>query len=108
MHAAEPSPVSDEVWSRLTRLLRDLYADTNGFLDRSDDAQSWYDRGYANGLAAALVELGEGARLDGCVVLDPPEVAVEQRVLPWGKAYAHGFEKGHDETIAMMERLRGV
>jgi hypothetical protein len=37
--------------------------------------------------------------------MDPPDVAAPHVHLPWGRAYAHGFEMGRRETIEVLERL---
>jgi hypothetical protein len=104
----DPGPIPNEILSRLIQLVRELYADTEGFVDQTDEAQPWYNRGYANGLAAALQELGHGAALADAGALDPPDVAAAHALLPWGKAYAHGFEMGRRETFEVMERLQRV
>ena len=96
------SPPND-VLSQLLTLICDLYEDTEGFLERSDDAQVWYNRGYANGMIAALGELGYGAQVQSLVDPDPPELVVTQLMLPWGKAYAHGRDMGRRETNEVLE-----
>lgn len=88
---------------RLLGLLAELYAETEGFLDRTQDAQIWYNRGYANGLASALGDLGYGAAVRAIGDPDPPEIAAGVALLPWGKAYVHGFEMGRRETMEVME-----
>jgi hypothetical protein len=98
-------PNSSEILSRLIQLLSELYSETDGFLDQTGDAQLWYNRGYANGLASALQSLGYGSTLAGAVALDPPDVSDAHAFMPWGKAYAHGFEMGQRETIEVMEPL---
>ena len=83
----------------LVRLCADLYSETAGFSEQTADAQLWYNRGYANGLAAALRECGHGDALSSIGALDPPDVVSPHALLPWGKAYRHGFEMGHRETL---------
>lgn len=92
----------DTILAKLLTLIGDLYEDTEEFLERSDDAQLWYDRGYANGMIEALRALGHGAEIERLVEPDDPAVIAEQRLLPWGKAYTHGYEKGWRETHDVM------
>jgi hypothetical protein len=100
-------PGSLEILGPLIGLLETLYAQTDDFLDRPAEAQPWYDRGYANGLASALEELGYGPALHDAWTgeMDPPDVAAQHVHLPWGRAYAHGFEMGRREAIEVLERL---
>jgi hypothetical protein len=93
---------SRAVLSQLLTLICDLYEDTEGFQERSDDAQLWYNRGYANGMIAALRALGHGAQVERMIDPDTPETAAGQALLPWGKAYAHGFDMGQRETHDVM------
>jgi hypothetical protein len=86
------------ILDQLLDLLVELTAESEGYLDRQDDPQLWYNRGYANGMAAALRELGHGASVDALIQTDPYELARDQDHLPWGKAYAHGREMGAKET----------
>ena len=98
---------ADPVLPHLIRLLRGLYSETGGFLDRQDESQIWYNRGYANGRVAAIRELGYGESLPGGLDfdLDPaaPDLIAQQSLNPWGRAYAHGAGKGHDETYQVLE-----
>jgi hypothetical protein len=100
-------PGAHEILDPLIGLIETLYAQTEGFLDRPTEAQPWYDRGYANGLASALEALGFGPALRDALTreMDPPDVAAPHVHLPWGRAYAHGFEMGRRETIEVLERL---
>jgi hypothetical protein len=97
----------DRVLPRLVALLRDLYAQTDGFLERPDDPQRWYNRGYANGMAAAIQALGHGAALPADLDLDldgnARDLIAQQLLMPWGRAYAHGSEMGHKETYEVLE-----
>jgi hypothetical protein len=95
--------VSDpDILRQLLQLLAELTADSEGYLEREDDAQLWYNRGYANGIAAALTELGHGEAVARTVEPDPYERARDQQHLPWGKAYEHGREMGTRETDEIM------
>lgn len=89
---------NDPLIERLLELLQQLTADSDGYLDRQDDPQLWYNRGYANGMAVALRDLGYGGQLDRLVEADCYDAARDQAHLPWGKAYEHGREMGSKET----------
>jgi hypothetical protein len=93
---------SNAVLSQLLTLICDLYEDTEGFLERSDDAQLWYNRGYANGMVEALRALGYGAQVESLVAPDAADTVADQALLPWGKAYAHGYDMGRRETRDVM------
>lgn len=93
----------ESVLSQLLTLICDLYEDTERFLEHSDDAQLWYNRGYANGMIEALGELGFGRHVGSLVDPDPSDVAAGQGLLPWGKAYADGRDRGRRETNEVME-----
>lgn len=93
-----------ELIEQLIALIERLYDETVGFLEREDDAQLWYNRGYANGMVQGLDEQGYGCRLRERVDPDPLEIIEDQRMLPWGKAYQHGFEMGLSETIDTVQR----
>jgi hypothetical protein len=97
-----------EILQQLADLLRRLYAESEGFLERQDDAQLWYNRGYANGMAQALRDLGLGAAVPRDLGLDiddpdPREGIAAASLMPWGRAYAHGVEMGHRETHEVLE-----
>lgn len=88
----------DPLINRLLELARELTEGSEGYLDRQDDPQLWYNRGYANGMLAALQTLGYDARIDTGLSPDCYEAARDQAHLPWGKAYEHGREMGIGET----------
>jgi hypothetical protein len=93
----------------LIQLLQDLYGETQGFLDKPDDAQLWYNRGYANGMAGAIRELGHGDALPPDLALDPDgdawDLIAQQALMPWGRAHAHGLEMGRKETFEVLEGI---
>lgn len=95
------------VLTQLTRLLRELYGQTEGFLNRQEDAQLWYNRGYANGMVLAMRELGHGDALPSDLILDPDgpvwDQIAGQALMPWGRAHAHGLEMGRKETFEVLE-----
>lgn len=86
----------------LLRLLAELTSGSEGYLEQPEDAQQWYNRGYANGMAAALRELGFAAAVAATVPADPYDEHREQAQLPWGRAYEHGRGKGSAETHAVL------
>ncbi len=87
-----------DLLDQLLKLLAELTEESEGYLDREDDPQLWYNRGYANGMAAALTELGHGEAVGRTVEADPYDAARDQTHLPWGKAYEHGREMGEREA----------
>ncbi len=87
-----------ELLTQLLRLLAELTEESEGYLEREDDSQRWYNRGYANGMAAALTRLGHGDAVARTVASDPYDRARDQKHLPWGKAYEHGRDMGERET----------
>ena len=91
------------VLSRLLDLICDLYDDTEGFVERTDDLQIWYNRGYANGMIHALGRLGYGKHVAAAVDPDAETLVADQGLLPWGKAHRHGWEMGRRETYEVME-----
>jgi len=96
----------DDVLPRLIALIRRLHAESDGFLERQDDAQLWYNRGYADGIVAAIHELGHSEAIPPD--LREPDPGLEQGIraqslMPWGKAHAHGVEMGHRETFEVLE-----
>jgi len=87
-----------DLLDQLLKLLAELTEESEGYLDREDDPQLWYNRGYANGMAAALIELGHAEAVARTVAPDPYDAARDQTHLPWGKAYEHGREMGEREA----------
>ncbi|MBK1709232.1 MULTISPECIES: hypothetical protein [Marichromatium] len=88
----------DQLLDRLLALLERLYRDTADYRARCDEAQCWYDRGYADGMRAALAALGHGAALAARPLPEIEPLAPTERVTPWGRAHAHGVEVGGRET----------
>jgi hypothetical protein len=83
---------------RLLQLVQELYAETETLSEGEGDLQLWYNRGYANGVARVLCDLGHGRQLEGAVRLDADDRIAGQEFLPWGKAYLHGLEMGEKES----------
>ena len=94
--------LSREVLPQLLALIGDLYEDTEGFTERTDDAQLWYNRGYANGMVEELGELGFRPQVESLIEPDAQDVIAGHERLPWGKAYAHGRDMGRRETREVM------
>jgi hypothetical protein len=93
----------DAILPQLLELICDLYEGSQDYLDRTDDAQLWYNRGYANGVIHALELLGYARHVAGALEPDAQDVIAGQEILPWGKAYRHGWEMGEKETYEVME-----
>ena len=97
---------SDTILSRLISLIHRLQGESDGFLEHQDVAQLWYNRGYADGIVAAIRELGHGESLPSDLAQGPDpdlEQAIRaQALMPWGKAHAHGVEMGHKETFEVL------
>lgn len=91
------------VLPQLLELICDLYDDTEGFVDRTDDAQIWYNRGYANGVIQALGHLGYAKQVESVLDADAEDLTAAHEVLPWGKAFRHGWEMGRKETFEVVE-----
>jgi hypothetical protein len=83
---------------RLFPILQRLYDETREFLDHPENQQHWYNRGYANGMVAALIELGYGEWLQTQLQVDAVDIIAGHEALAWGKAYQHGWETGKNET----------
>lgn len=83
---------------RLFPILQRLYNETHDFLEQPENQQHWYNRGYANGMVAALDELGFGDWIRARIRVDAVDVISGHEALAWGQAYRHGVEMGHKET----------
>jgi len=87
-----------KVINQLIELVGRLYSETAAYIEQQDDSQLWYNRGYANGVAKAVQDAGFDKMLQAHVTLEINEMLEEQRFMPWGKAYFHGFEMGEKES----------
>jgi len=92
-----PHELPDELIEQLLELCDSLREETRTFLDEPGDQQVWYNRGYANGMLAALQRLGQAHRLADRSLDDIDEIG-GQFAMPWGKAYRHGEAMGSRET----------
>ena len=87
-----------QLLDQLTGIVISLQEETHDFLDQGDEQQLWYNRGYANGIVAALDDLGYSEYIDSRINRDPDDLISGHDALPWGKAYHHGLEMGEKET----------
>jgi hypothetical protein len=95
-------PEQAEMLERLFPILQRLYNETEGFLDHPENQQHWYNRGYANGMVAAMTELGFADWLDERMQVDAVDIIAGHEALAWGQAYNHGVEMGHKETFEVI------
>jgi hypothetical protein len=91
------------VLPQLLELITDLYEESDAFPEETGDAQLWYNRGYANGVIDGLTQLGYREQVAKVVTPDTDDVIAGHELLPWGKAYSHGLEKGRQETFEVLE-----
>lgn len=91
------SELPDELLCQLLDLIDRLRAETQDFLEELPDQQTWYNRGYANGMLLALRDMTSPDRLTGRLPDDPDRLG-GHLAMPWGKAYRHGEQVGSRET----------
>lgn len=103
MNGKSPSAT---VLERLLRLIERLQAETEGFVDRPEQEQLWYNRGYANGMIGALQDLGYGAEVAVRAHADASDLLTGCERLGWGRAYLHGQETGDRETREVLAPRR--
>lgn len=84
-------------------LLGELASETGNFLAQQDDPQCWYNRGYANGMAAVMREHGLAEQADRIIGSDPYDSARDQATLPWGQAYEHGRALGYQDMAGLWD-----
>ena len=85
------------VIDQLVDLVEQLYEESAGYIDNPADAQIWYNRGYANGVAAFLCGRGQEAKLKK-INLDDLNIYKNEQIMIWHKAYHHGYEMGERES----------
>jgi len=85
------------VIDKLAGLVERLYDETADYSNNPSDAQLWYNRGYANGVAAYFQAQGFSQKLDH-LNLDAADVYKGEQIMEWHKAYHHGFEMGERES----------
>lgn len=86
-----------DLQQQLFSLIAELREESADFLQHHEDAQQWYNRGYANGMVKALQSL-LGEPLPENQQLDDPQFLQGNEVMAWGKAYRHGEQMGEKET----------
>lgn len=92
------------VIDKLVGLVEKLYVETEGYADNPSDAQLWYNRGYANGVAAYFCNNGFADKLNH-LQLDDDAMYKTDHVMEWFKAYHHGFEMGERESGEVINKL---
>ncbi len=95
---------SEQIVGRLIALAKRLRRESAEFLEQPGDSQSWYNRGYGGGILSAMRELGYSNALDDECAQDDAQSLAPHRIMAWGQAYAHGFEKGVEDTRDVLPR----
>ncbi|MCU7869267.1 MAG: hypothetical protein KZQ98_12135 [Candidatus Thiodiazotropha sp. (ex Lucinoma borealis)] len=95
--------VIGEVLQRLLQVVQDLYSETAVLSEGESELQLWYNRGYADGMISAMRILGYAQQVDTVGVTGDRSLVVGQELLPWGKAYRHGFNQGEKETAEVLQ-----
>jgi len=88
----------ESLLDQLCELAQRLRSESEDFLEQHQDAQLWYNRGYANGMLLGLAEL-LGEQLPCGLQADDPTLLQGHEVMAWGKAYRHGESMGRKETF---------
>ncbi|MFV9615298.1 MAG: hypothetical protein ACNYZG_05030 [Gammaproteobacteria bacterium] len=89
------------VVDRLAGLVERLYQESENYAQNPSDAQLWYNRGYANGIAAFLNAQNSADKIKH-LNLDAEGLYKGEQVMEWHKAYHHGFEMGFRESGEVM------
>lgn len=90
------SSVPKALLIQLINLIEQLRADSADFLENHQDAQQWYNRGYANGMVRGLQHL-LGDQMPTGLRVDDEQLLKGHEVMAWGKAYRHGESVGEKE-----------
>ncbi|MEJ2620452.1 MAG: hypothetical protein P8163_09365 [Candidatus Thiodiazotropha sp.] len=98
---------NNELLERLLQLAQDLYAESAELSETESELQLWYNRGYADGMVRRIKDLGYRQAVSEALGPVTETLSDEQRFLPWGKAYRHGFEVGEQETIEVLGEKNG-
>lgn len=91
------SQVPQELLDQLVALVAKLREESADFRENHQDAQQWYNRGYANGMVRGLSKLTGQGNPAG-LQLDNESDLAGHEVMAWGKAYRHGESMGEKET----------
>ena len=90
-----------DIIEKLTGLIERLYQESEHYSENPSDVQLWYNRGYANGVAAWLISQGYDDTIKH-LGLDSEDLYHGEHVMEWHKAYHHGFEMGSRESKEVM------
>jgi hypothetical protein len=93
---------TEERLKRLLQLAQELDRESADLCETESDLQLWYNRGYADGMVQRLSDLGYAPEVDKALGRERVRISAEQRFLPWGKAYWHGYEMGEQETFEVL------
>jgi len=85
------------VIDKLAGLVERLYLESEDYTQNPADAQLWYNRGYANGVAVFLNAQGNADKIKH-LNLDADDLYKNEQIMEWHKAYHHGFEMGLRES----------
>ncbi|MES9990614.1 MAG: hypothetical protein ABW098_01580 [Candidatus Thiodiazotropha sp.] len=92
----------EQIFQRLLQVVEELQAETASLAAQESELQLWYNRGYADGMIEAMRALGYKQQLEDAGVSIDMSLISGQELLPWGKAYRHGFEMGEKETAEVL------
>ncbi|MEW8507573.1 MAG: hypothetical protein AB2598_12800 [Candidatus Thiodiazotropha sp.] len=94
--------MSNDIFQRLLQVVQDLHAETLTLAAEESELQLWYNRGYADGMIEAMRRSGFTRQLEAAGLGIGSSPISGQELLPWGKAYRHGFEMGEKETAEVL------
>ncbi|MCU7932689.1 MAG: hypothetical protein KZQ90_17965 [Candidatus Thiodiazotropha sp. (ex Codakia rugifera)] len=95
--------VIGDVLQRLLQVVQNLYTETADLTEGESELQLWYNRGYADGMVSAMRALGYAQQIDAVDAPGDSALVAGQALLPWGKAYRHGFDQGEKETAEVLQ-----
>ena len=104
-HIQKPNPLKYEIVKKLLGLAQQLLDESEEFLEQPENQQLWYNRGYSVGILKAIKALHyeEAIPTPMRITLEAHLKAMtKHRMLPWGKTYCHGEEKGSRETFEVL------
>jgi len=91
------SELPQALLDQLISLVGELRTESENYLEEHQDAQQWYNRGYANGMLRGLEKLTGQERPAGLQLDSEADIAGHE-VMAWGRAYRHGEAMGEKET----------
>ncbi|MEJ2610937.1 MAG: hypothetical protein P8179_12850 [Candidatus Thiodiazotropha sp.] len=95
--------ITENVLPKLLQTARNLYEETAALDETDSELQLWYNRGYADGMVSSMKRLGYDKEVSEVIDPQMESPVGENRFLPWGKAYQHGFEMGEKESSEVLE-----